>query len=489
MTAREVWAGDAHYTVNNESNQLQVSLQPVGDDPSTDDDALSWLLRCAVLCNNGIPPHEYRHRSGVADPIDEALLIFALECGVDPDQVRHEWPRIREFPFDASRRRMSTLNQREDEHILFVKGGPVETLAGSSHELRNGKVEQLSPARQTELLERVNAMTDRGLRVLAFAYREVSESDHLDSADQAEQDLIFVGVIGLENPVRPEVPAAVARCYSAGIRVVMLTGDYGHTALEIARQVGIATGSEEVVTGTQLDTLDDEALATFLAEAQPTVFAHMTPEHKLRLVQVFKRLGHIVAVTGDGVNDAPALRAADIGVAMGRTGTDVAREAADMVLMDDNFATIVRAVEEGRAIYENIKKFLTYVLTSNVAETVPFVLFILAGVPPATYCAPDIDGGSGNGYASGHCFRRRSSRARYNTTPSTSASGAYNRSSASLAGTGISGVTCGAFLFGRLLLYTVGLHGERLPGADRRRPAVPASYDNDPGGYCGLPGC
>lgn len=381
MTAREVWASDAHYTVNNESNQLQVSLQPVGNDPSTDGDALSWLLRCAVLCNNGIPPHEYRHRSGVADPIDEALLIFALEYGVDPDQVRHEWPRIREFPFDAGRRRMSTLNQREDEQILFVKGGPVETLAGSSHELRNGKVEQLSPARRAELLERVNAMTDRGLRVLAFAYREVSESDHLDSAAQAEQDLIFVGMIGLENPVRPEVPAAVARCHSAGIRVVMLTGDYGHTALEIAKQAGIATGSEEVVTGTQLDTLDDEALAMFLAKAQPTVFARMTPEHKLRLVQVFKRLGHIVAVTGDGVNDAPALRAADIGIAMGRTGTDVAREAADMVLMDDNFATIVRAVEEGRAIYENIKKFLTYVLTSNVAETVPFVLFILAGVP------------------------------------------------------------------------------------------------------------
>ena len=224
-------------------------------------------------------------------------------------------------------------------------------------------------------------MSDRGLRVLAFAYREIGDPSRLDRAEEAERELTLLGLVGLENPLRPEVPAAVARCRSAGIRVVMLTGDYGHTALAVARQAGIAADGAEAVTGAQVDALDDKELARLLAERQPTVFARVAPEHKLRLVEAYKRLGQVVAVTGDGANDAPALKAADIGVAMGRTGTEVAREAADMVLMDDNFATIVTAVEEGRGVYENIKKFLTYILTSNVPEAVPFVLFILAGVP------------------------------------------------------------------------------------------------------------
>jgi Ca2+-transporting ATPase len=177
------------------------------------------------------------------------------------------------------------------------------------------------------------------------------------------------------------VPDAVARCHSAGIQVVMLTGDYPHTAQAVATQAGIAAPDAPVLTGVQLDALSDEDLAHMLGERRPAVFARVAPEHKLRLVRAYRSAGHVVAVTGDGVNDAPALKAADIGVAMGRTGTDVAREAADMVLMDDNFATIVRAVEQGRAVFSNIKKFLAYVLTSNAAEAAPFVLFVLAGVP------------------------------------------------------------------------------------------------------------
>jgi len=224
-------------------------------------------------------------------------------------------------------------------------------------------------------------MTDSGLRVLAFAYRALADRGRLVDADEAERDLVFLGTVGLENPLRPEVPAAVARCHDAGIRVVMLTGDHAHTALAVAGQAGIAGEGAEAVTGARLDALDDPALDRFLAEVQPAVFARVAPEHKLRLVEAYRRLGQVVAVTGDGVNDAPALKAADIGVAMGRTGTDVAREAADMVLMDDNFATIVSAVEEGRGVYENIRKFLTYFLTSNAAEAAPFVLFVLAGVP------------------------------------------------------------------------------------------------------------
>jgi magnesium-transporting ATPase (P-type) len=248
-------------------------------------------------------------------------------------------------------------------------------------ELRDGEPLPLDDGRRAELMERTNAMTDAGLRVLAFAYREIADRAPLADADEAEREMVYLGIVGLENPLRPEVPGAVARCHSAGIRVVMLTGDHAHTALVVARQAGIAEEGAEVVTGARLDGLDDRALDRFLADAQPSVFARVAPEHKLRLVEAYRRLGQVVAVTGDGVNDAPALKAADIGVAMGRTGTDVAREAADMVLMDDNFATIVSAVEEGRGVYDNIRKFLTYFLTSNAAEAAPFVLFVLAGVP------------------------------------------------------------------------------------------------------------
>ncbi len=380
MTAREAWAGDARYAVTGRGYGLKGSLRPEKGGRS-DEAALALLLRCAVLCNNGIPPHGHRRRGGVGDPLDEALLVLAMKGGLDPDGERRQWVRVKEFPFHAERRRMSTLHRKDGQFVLFVKGGPAETLARCQHQLLDGKTEALEGRRRIDLVERMDAMSRRGLRVLAFAYREVDESARPATAAEAERELVLLGLVGLENPLRPEVPAAVARCRTAGVRVVMLTGDYGHTALAIARQAGIADEGEEAVTGAQLDDLNDEALARLLSESQPRVFARVAPEHKLRLVQAYKRLRKVVAVTGDGVNDAPALKAADIGVAMGRTGTDVAREAADMVLMDDNFATIVSAVEEGRGVYENIKKFLTYVLTSNVAEAAPFVLFVLAGVP------------------------------------------------------------------------------------------------------------
>ena len=381
MTARQLWAGDAHYTVTGRGYRLRGGVRAVGAQAAGDGPALTWLLRCGVLCNNGIPPHAHRHRGGVGDPLDEALLVLAIKGGLDPDDERLRWPRVREFPFHAERRRMSTLHRGDGGHTLFVKGGPAETLARCAAELRDGEPRPLDDERRAELMERTNAMTDAGLRVLAFAYRALADRGRLVDADEAERDLVFLGTVGLENPLRPEVPAAVARCHDAGIRVVMLTGDHAHTALAVAGQAGIAGEGAEAVTGARLDALDDPALDRFLAEVQPAVFARVAPEHKLRLVEAYRRLGQVVAVTGDGVNDAPALKAADIGVAMGRTGTDVAREAADMVLMDDNFATIVSAVEEGRGVYENIRKFLTYFLTSNAAEAAPFVLFVLAGVP------------------------------------------------------------------------------------------------------------
>ena len=380
MTAREVLCGGGEYKVSGRGYALRGTVRPANDQSEGDSSTLTWLLRCGVLCNNGIPPQEHRRRVGLGDPLDEALLVLAAKGSIDANEARRQWPRVREFPFDARRRRMSTLNRSEDRLMLFVKGGPVEVLAACARELVNGEMRKLPDERREELSRHVNSMSDRGLRVLALALRHIEGAPPAD-VDEAERDLIFLGVVGLDNPLRTEVPRAVERCHQAGIHVAMLTGDHAATAMVVARQAGIAGDGEEAVTGAQLDTLDDEALERYLAERQPSVFARVAPEQKLRLVQAFKGLGSVVAVTGDGVNDAPALKAADIGIAMGKRGTDVAREAADMVLLDDNFATIVAAIEEGRGVYANIRKFLTYFLTSNVAEAVPFVLFILFGIP------------------------------------------------------------------------------------------------------------
>ncbi|HXG41483.1 MAG TPA: cation-transporting P-type ATPase [Dehalococcoidia bacterium] len=381
MTVRRLWVEDVRYAVTGRGHNVRGRLRPQRGDAGAMH-TLQWLLRCAVLCNNGVPLHRHRHRL-VGDPLDEALLVLAAKGGMDPEKERRLWPRQREFPFDPGRRRMSTLHLSpgDGQLVLFCKGAPAETLHCCRYELRDGQALPLGEDRRLTWLQRIESMTAEGLRVLALAYRVGNEHDLHNDRQLVERDLVLLGIVGLDNPLRREVPQAVERCRRAGIRVVMLTGDHSHTALTVARRAGIADSEARVVTGIELDALDDESLRRMLAQEQPAVFARVTPEHKLRLVRAYQALGEVVAVTGDGVNDAPALRAADIGIAMGRRGTDVAREAADMVLLDDNFGTIVRAVEEGRAIYDNIRKFLIYVLTSNVAEALPFVLFVLIGIP------------------------------------------------------------------------------------------------------------
>jgi magnesium-transporting ATPase (P-type) len=381
MTVREAWVGDTHYVATGQGYALRGAIKRARGNVARDEQGLASLLRCAVLCNNGIVPHPHRHRSGLGDPLDEALLVLAHKGAMDADEERRRWPRVKEFPFDANRRCMSTLHKADGGLVLFVKGSPAEVLARSTRETGNAEPHPLDDIRRIALLERVNSMTARGERVLALAFRELEPDDRLSQAGEAERDLTLLGLVGIDNPLRPEVPLAVQRCHAAGIQVVMLTGDHSHTALAVAIQSGIARDGEQPIAGAEIDSIDADALDHLLTERNPSVFARVTPEQKLRLVEAYQRLGHVVAVTGDGVNDAPALKAADIGVAMGKRGTDVAREAADMILMDDNFATIVRAVEEGRSIYANIRKFLTYFLTSNAAEAAPFVLLVLAGVP------------------------------------------------------------------------------------------------------------
>jgi len=266
--------------------------------------------------------------------------------------------------------------------FVLVKGSPKEVLEISVKVMIGNKEEDLTPERRSEIMAQIDVFAGDGLRILGFAFRELGRNSIKEvTVQDAEKDLVFVGVTGMYDPPRPEVKDAVSLCKKAGIRVVMITGDYQLTALSIARQVGIISSSNpEVITGTQMAQLNDNQLKGKILNKE-VIFARANPEHKLRVVSAFKELGNIVAVTGDGVNDAPALKCSDIGVAMGLRGTDVAKESAEMILLDDNFASIVAAIEEGRAVFENIKKFITYIFAHLVPEGIPFVFYALFKIP------------------------------------------------------------------------------------------------------------
>jgi sodium/potassium-transporting ATPase subunit alpha len=333
------------------------------------------VLRIASLCNNA----RFSEGQYKGDPTEVALLEFVR--GIVGD-IRAE--RIDEIPFDSERKRMTTVyrNQRgdssaDDDFTAFSKGALESILPLCTHMYIRGDTIPLTEELRSRIADSSHALMDMGLRVLSFAYREIKNSY---SADTIESDMVFAGLIGLEDPPRPEVPEAVRKCGQAGIRVIMITGDGSRTAVAIAREIGLVKGNPAVIEGRTFNQMSDEELRSKLAEKE-IIFARMTPKHKMRVVSILKEEGEIVAVTGDGVNDAPALKKADIGISMGITGTDVAKETSDMVLLDDNFATIVNAVEEGRAVFENIKKFLTYIFASNIPEAVPYLAYILFKIP------------------------------------------------------------------------------------------------------------
>lgn len=309
------------------------------------------------------------------DPMEQALLSLAEGLGHGKDLM----VKIDELPFDAERRRMSTLHAMPDGALrLYVKGALESVLPLCTAVISSGKILPLDGSVRSDFLGAETRFAEQGLRVLALAWRDASSNEVREGW---EKDLVIAGLVGFMDPPRREVPDAVCTCKAAGIRVIMVTGDHPRTALALAREIGLVEGEGPLVkTGDELKRLSATQLQLAL-DATEAVFARVSAEQKLTLVNAFKAKGHIVAVTGDGVNDAPALKAADIGVAMGKSGTDVAREAADLVLLDDNFSTIVAAVEEGRAVYRNIRKFLTYILTSNIPEIVPYIAFVLFGIP------------------------------------------------------------------------------------------------------------
>lgn len=341
--------------------------------------AHSLLLEAALLCNNA----KYKDGAEHGDPTEAAILRTARQIlGEVPSE------RIYEIPFDSDRKRMTTINRIGNGNFTFTKGAPEIIVGLCRTAAAKGMPVTLGLPERNRILEAGHAMMDRGLRVLALAYKNSDDNPRLSPGDSpgaaslalVETDLTFLGLMGLEDPPRPEVPDAVRRCREAGIRLIMLTGDSSRTALAIARQIGMAHASAVVIEGEEFATMNDASLRKALTVPE-VIFSRMAPKHKMRVVTILQEEGERVAVTGDGVNDAPALRKADIGISMGIAGTDVAKEAADMILLDDNFATIINAVEEGRAVYENIRKFISYIFSSNIPEVVPYLASVLLRIP------------------------------------------------------------------------------------------------------------
>ncbi|MBW6499929.1 MAG: calcium-translocating P-type ATPase, PMCA-type [Bacteroidales bacterium] len=341
------------------------------------------LLSIAVLCADAQASTGTDGKPDFSgDPTETALLDFGILYGVYKSEIEKERPRIAEIPFDSERKRMTTVNRMSDNIIrINLKGGADEVMSVCDSILIEGKIRPITPD-DTGLIHLANeTMADSALRVLAIAYRDLTELPREISVAEIEKDLVFVGLIGMIDPARPEVTYAVARCNDAGIRPVMITGDHKNTAMAIAREIGIFREGDLAVTGAELEKISEEEFRTTVTSY--SVYARVAPEHKVRIVKALQLHDEVVAMTGDGVNDAPALKQADIGAAMGIAGTDVAKGAADMVLTDDNFATIVSAVEEGRRIYDNILKAIQFLLSTNVGEI--FLLLITSvfnlGIP------------------------------------------------------------------------------------------------------------
>ncbi len=305
----------------------------------------------------------------------------SIKTGLREEFIDMDFPRIHEIPFDARRKRMTTMHQTSNGEMAFVKGAPREILQLCTHILIDGKNQPLEQSLLNDILQVNDEYARRALRVLAIARRNIADRIPFTS-ENIENNLTFLGLMAMMDPPRLEVENAVRICREAGIRIVMITGDYGLTAESLARRVGMITvPAPVIITGAELDEMSDYQLQEQLN--QEIIFSRMAPEHKLRLVSAYQSRGDVVAVTGDGVNDAPALRKADVGIAMGVTGTDVAKEAADIILTNDDFGSIASAIEEGRAVFDNIRKFITYIFSSNIPEILPFILTSAIGIPPA----------------------------------------------------------------------------------------------------------
>lgn len=335
--------------------------------------AINGLVAESVLCNDGAINGE----TAVGDPTETALLSFCRTIGGDENKVREEFPRLQEIPFDSDRKLMSTLHFRNNRYEMLIKGAPDVLLARCTSIDQNGEVLPLTDEIRNAIVDQNRDFSSQGLRVLAFAKKVLSENRPLTLED--ENDLIFTGLIAMMDPPRVESAPAVADCRRAGIRPVMITGDHKITASAIAKEIGILQDGDRAVEGSELEKMTDEELRNEVEHI--SVYARVSPEHKIRIVRAWQDRGHVAAMTGDGVNDAPALKQADIGIAMGITGTEVSKDAASMILTDDNFATIVKAVANGRNVYTNIKNSIQFLLSGNLAGILVVMITSLFGLP------------------------------------------------------------------------------------------------------------
>jgi P-type Ca2+ transporter type 2C len=380
MTVKTIYTHGRLFTVSGDGYDIDGEVMDDGRRADVEGlDGLRMLLLAGALCNDAELVCENSTCTLTGDPTEGALLVVGEKAGLSKRSLEQTMPRLDEIPFDSERAYMATMNDAEGHKLVLVKGAPERVVAMCSHISSNGQADVLSPDEKERVLG-VNAqLASSALRVLAFAYKEVPKRQAEISLADLREGLVFVGLAGMIDPPRPEAIDAVLRCKSAGIRVMMATGDNKITAHAIAEQMGILNEGHEVIEGRELRRMSDEELAERIDNID--VFARVDPQHKLRIVKALKRRGHIVAMTGDGVNDAPALKQADIGIAMGITGTDVAKEASEMVLTDDNFASIVSAVEEGRIIFANIKKVVGNLLSTNAGEQAVIITILLLGLP------------------------------------------------------------------------------------------------------------
>jgi Ca2+-transporting ATPase len=391
ITVRQLWIPNTQVSVTGVGYEAKGEVEITSPQYQSQ---VRLMLAGAALCSNARvnhPPNSNQWQV-LGDPTEAALLVAAIKAGLKLEELQQQAPRIREVPFDSHRRMMTVLleghlqldNTENSQYLTFTKGATLDVLQHSRYLWHTGEKLELTQTQREEIVVANDQLASQGYRVLGVATSQGGgELNELDN-NLLEQDLTFLGLVGMIDPPRQEVTDAIALCHRAGIQVTMITGDYGLTAAAIAEQIGLVNSKTKIITGEELGYLSDTQLRQILHKQKSgLVFARAMPEQKLRLVEAYKTLGHIVAVTGDGVNDAPALRAANIGIAMGISGTDVAREAADIILVDDNFATIVTAVEQGRAVYQNIRKFMTYILASNMAEFLPFLAMVFLKIPPA----------------------------------------------------------------------------------------------------------
>ena len=377
MTVRKLYCNDRIINIT------KVGFEPKGNfnsdgmkDPKRDEH-VKLLLRIGLLCNNAELEYEEGRWKILGDPTEGALLVAAAKADIWKKKLKDNYRCIAELPFSSERKRMSAIHETSEGVFACVKGAPETILELCGRIYRNKKEERLNKKEKEKILEITQNMASDGLRVIALAYKKITRK--VFTSKNVERELVFAGLAGMIDPPREGVKEAIEICRQAGIEVMMLTGDHKQTALAIAREIElIETDSKKVLIGSELDNLTDEELEEVIGDVK--VYARVSPEHKVRILKTLKRKGHVVAMTGDGVNDAPALKKADIGVAMGIKGTDVAKDASDMILTDDNFATIVKAVEEGRGTYDNIRKFIRFLLSANFDEIIVTIISICLSI-------------------------------------------------------------------------------------------------------------